>query len=218
MKGEESVWYRLGQSLERARGSLDNLPIPAMQRDGRKGRKNRKPARKRERGDADLQTLLASGAGAAGIRILRRLVERRRPGLGSLVLAGAAGAGAALLREVVVAALAHDDEGVREELAEALLAGAGEGVLYGALLEPYLPDSSLLQGVAVGTAGYFTAPLGGLRGILRPLAPYGSVPVLGSLLSGEERERSLLEEVGYGVALAVLYRSMARRSGTRGEE
>jgi hypothetical protein len=210
--------------------------VKALRKEGREGRREarkgpapRRTHRRREedRGSALLDALLhgedgrpsplaglaAAGTGTVALRLAQRLAERRRPPVAALVAAAGAGAGAGLLRELVLAVAERETGELDESLVEAVLTGAGEGMAYAALVEPWLPDSPWVQGVLLGSAGYVAAPWGGVGGLLKPLAPQRSLPVLGRLLESpdEARDRSFLEHLGYGVTLALLYHLLARR-------
>lgn len=220
MKGDGSVWYRLGAALERAR-----LALPGGGEEDRRGRPRRRRRRARQGspllellgGNSDrpfpLAGLAAAGSGTVALRLARRWADSRRPSLAALLGAAGAGAGAALARELAVAVLEREARHVDDDLMDAVLAGAGEGMIFAALVEPWLPDSPWIQGAVLGTAGYLAAPWGGVGGVLEPLAPQRSVPILGKLLEGtrKDRERPWLEHLAHGLALAFLYRALTRR-------
>jgi len=158
--------------------------------------------------------LTAAGSGTLALRSLQRWADRRRPSIGLLAAAAGAGIGAAVAREAITALLQRElPEDPAASLPEALLEGAGEGMLFAALVEPILRLPPVVQGALLGSASYATGPWGGMGVLLSPMAPYRSVPVLARLLDGEEgerrRERIFLAELGYGITLALLYRGIA---------
>lgn len=160
-----------------------------------------------------LAGLAAAGTGTVALRLARKWADRRRPPLSALLAAAAAGAGAGLLRELVLAVAEQQGGGVDEGLVESVLEGAAEGLAYGALLEPWLPESPWAQGVLVGSAGYVAAPWGGVGGLLRPLAPHRALPVVGRFLDTppKVRDRPFLQHLAFGVALALLYDLLSPR-------
>lgn len=239
MKDTGDVWFRLGELIEQARGALPGSEGSggSLRRRGRKAVSSlKKKARKSSKRSAPvsairalldrdgdtLQGLLgsplgglaAAGTGTVGLRLAQRFTDQRRPPVAALIGAAAAGAAAGLLRELVLTALHQDEEALEDGLVEAVLSGAGEGLVYAAILEPFLPDSALVQGTVLGAAGYAAAPFGGVGGVLRPIAPHRSIPLVGRLLdgAGHREDRSFVEHLGYGLTLAVLYRALARRS------
>lgn len=245
MKGKKDLWFRIGEGLERA---LQVLPVDGDDPSPRRkaGRKNRKKGKGRRlkdtastgrerlvdflgRGEGKLEELArsplgglaAAGSGTLALRMVRRWTDTRRPPLGALLGAAGTGAAAALLRELVLAALDRDDGSETEELVGSMLSGASEGLVYASFVEPFLPDSTLVQGSVLGVAGYAAAPFGGIAGVLRPLGAHRAIPVLGGLLedaSDEREDRSLVEHLAYGMLLALAYRSLFRSSrGTTDE-
>lgn len=226
MSSESSLWFRVGYALEQAR------QLPSSGRRGLAGLKDRVAARgggggadspdrqggrRREASeDGDDQTplhldgFLASGAVALGARLLDRWRPGGSSGVGALVRAGAAGAVAALLVELVRPLLRSDTSApeLDGEAAEHLLAGAGQGLVYGGVLEPWIPGPPILKGTVFGSAEYLLNPSGGVTHLLGSRSPLGRVPVVLKILEGiEGRDRSFLEHLTFGVAMAVLYGS-----------
>jgi len=127
-----------------------------------------------------------------------------------LLRAGAAGAGAALLREMVDPLL-HGEKRLAPlgpESAEAALAGAARGLLYGSVLEPRLPGPRALRGVLYGTLEYAVSPWGGLTSLLGERAPHRRIPLLQGLFEDYALgDDTYFDHLAFGVALALLYGS-----------
>jgi hypothetical protein len=151
--------------------------------------------------------LIAVGAGSVVTRIFSLWPSRAGPGLFRLFRAGAAGAAAAFLAELARPALTGKATvtPLEQELTDILLAGAGRGLLYAALVEPRLPGPPLLQGAAYGSLEYALTPWGGLSELAGAKAPQAKVPALAVLLKDRGADEHLVEHVAFGVALALLY-------------
>jgi hypothetical protein len=244
MKGKKDLWFRIGEGLERALQVLpgerdDPGPLRKARRKKGKGRRrkgSRPGAAKRltdllgegegkleELARSPLGGLAAAGTGTMALRLVKRWTDTRRPPMWALLGAAGTGAAAALLRELVLAGLDSEEGDGTDDLVAAMLSGASEGLVYASVLEPFLPDSTVVQGSVLGAAGYAAAPFGGISGVLRPLGVHRSIPVLGGLLEDAEEQRedrSLVEHLAWGMLLAVAYRSLFRdrsSSGTTGE-
>jgi hypothetical protein len=90
-------------------------------------------------------------------------------------------------------------------LVDQLLAGAGKGVIYTAVLDPVLPGPPVVRGAMVGSAEYLAAPWGGLLRKLSRLSPVERLPVVGALLdAGEAEEDPFLAHLLFGIALGLL--------------
>lgn len=205
MPQESSLWFRLGYAAERALARVG--PGDPDESRGLAGvvARRRASGRKDDSGDA-LTRVLSAGVGAAATRILERWDGRKRPGLGSLVRAGIAGATAALLVELARPLLVDEVEPDARGLVDELLAGAGAGLVYAALVEPRVPGPLLMRGAVYGTAEYAAAAWGGLGEVLKPLTPQERIPLVGDVLTdGVSRGRSYLEHLAFAVALAELY-------------
>ena len=114
---------------------------------------------------------------------------------------------AAFLAELVRPALTGKkaETPLEEELTDILLAGAGRGLLYAALVEPRIPGPALLQGTAYGGLEYALSPWGGLSELAGSSAPQAKIPALSILLKDRGADEQLVEHVAFGVALALLY-------------
>jgi len=152
----------------------------------------------------DLQRAAVMAITAAGSTALKRWVGNRRPRIGRLLRGAAAGAGAAGLL-AAYRALTRQHQPASGELVDEILAGAGKGVIYTAILDPLLPGPSLLRGATLGTAEYLAAPWGGLLRRMSHLSPVERIPVVGALLdAGEAEDDPFLAYLLFGVALGLL--------------
>jgi hypothetical protein len=215
MAAKHSIWYHLGHALERARHT-------PPERDRVTGLVRRKAELERTREERlarpalpSSDELLATGIAVVVERVLAGWSGRGSPGFTRLVRAGAAGAAAALLIDLVRPLItgSRDRHVVDEGTADRLLAGAGQGLLYGSIVEPRLPGPAILKGAAFGSVEYLADPAGGLSGLLGSHAHPGPLRVLEHLREGVAAEqRTYLEHVMFGVALAALYGSGPRRA------
>lgn len=167
--------------------------------------------------EAALEVLLAGAAGSLLARLFNLWPGRGKAGPLAWARGAAAGAGATLVAELVRPVLGGPGRlpvVLDDELADAVLAGAGRGLVYAAVLEPRLPGPTPLRGAAYGALEYAVSPWGGVGELLGPANPGRKIPVLGPLLEegGAEGEASLAEHVAFGVALALIYgRTVYRR-------
>ena len=216
MAGKNSIWYHLGHALERARhGAPDRRAVRGLSE-----RKTGSKALKKHSEDASpipsADELMAAGAAVVVDRVLASWTGRKAPGVGRLIRAGAAGAAAALLLDLVrpLVTGSRDRPILDEGTTDRLLAGAGQGLVYGSIVEPRLPGPAVVKGAVYASAEYWADPLGGLSGLLGGHAPARHLPVLGAVLDSlEDHERAYLEHLVFGIALALLYES---RSSSRG--
>ena len=147
-----------------------------------------------------LNRAVATALTAAGATALRRWAGRRRPPASRLLRGALAGAGAAV---VATGWRALRDEPI--DLTDALLLGAGRGVVYTAILDPVLPGPPAVRGALAGTIEYMASPWGGAFGPLSSLTPAQKLPVVGALLeAGDEADDSFVSCVLYGLALGLL--------------
>jgi hypothetical protein len=147
-----------------------------------------------------LNRAVATALTAAGATALRRWAGRRRPPASRLLRGALAGAGAAMVSTGWRAFRGED-----LDLADALLLGAGRGVVYTAILDPVLPGPPALRGALAGAIEYMATPWGGAFGPLSSLTPAQKLPVVGALLeAGDESEDSFVSCVLYGLALGLL--------------
>lgn len=213
MSSDSTIWYRVGYALERAR-RRDSSP--------REGTNGRKPTRSRSGTDdrPDWPTaddLIASGAAALAGKLLSAWSPTRKVTFTRLLRAGLAGAGAALLVELMRPLLGGRAElpEVDGETGRRLLAGAGQGVLYGAVVEPRVPGPPLLKGAAFALAEYMAHPAGGLAHLLGGHTPLGRIPGIAGVLDElEPEDREYVEHLAFGVALALLHGSSPPLDGS----
>lgn len=213
---EESLWYRLGWALEEVMASL-----PPRLGGGRS------PSNAKESKAAPGEVGGVSGAPASPIpglllsvgstlftSALGRWVGRRSFPLGFLARGALAGAGAAAA-VLALKILSNRREAGRaetlEEVGDELLAGAGRGVLYAALLNPYLPGPPILRGALAGSADYLATPIGGLFSSIQHLSPIRKLPIVSVLLeTGDAEEDPYLTFLLHGTILGLLYGSPNR--------
>jgi len=222
MASEQSIWYRIGYALERAkqappaaRQTLSGL-AERIASDGSAKHSVEKPPPRESWPTVD--ELIASGATALVARVLDGWRPRRKAGVARLLRAGTAGAGAALLVDLVRPLLQGRAElpGLDRETADRVLVGVGRGLVYGAAVEPRVPGPAAVKGALFGSAEYAMDPMGGLSHLLGPHAPQGRLPVVAHLLEElDPHDRAFLEHVAFGIALAVLYGSSPSSNGIR---
>jgi len=206
MSKKQNLWYQVGYALESARSRL-----PASTGTTLTKLSQTKPSQKGGASDdigaKVFDALMTVGAGSMLTRALSLWPGRRTPGIFRLFRAGVSGAAAAFLAELVRPALTGkpSDASLEEELTDILLAGAGRGLLYAALVEPRVPGPSLLQGAAYGSLEYALTPWGGLGKLAGSKAPQGKIPALSVLMQDRGDDELLVEHIAFGVALALLY-------------
>jgi len=201
MPKKETFWYRAGYALETLRKRLPDAPGEAA---------SQEVSRPTPRQDVSLKVLdalMTVGAGSVLTRVLSVWPARRGPGLIRLFRGGVAGAAAGFLAELLRPALTGKKAGapLEEELTDILLAGAGRGLLYAALVEPRVPGPALVQGAAYGGLEYALSPWGGLGKLAGAKAPQSRIPALSVLLKDRGADEQLVEHIAFGVALALLY-------------
>ncbi len=229
MPPKKSLWYRLGYALERARhgrargpARLRSLAERAAEEAGARlrGPKRGSAPRRRKRDAEPERTtdeLLALGLTAVAANVLEVWRPARPVTFGRMVRAAATGAAAAVAVEALRALLEADEAAPDpSDVAERVVLGAGQGVVYGAVFEPRIPGPPLLKGALYGTAEYTLGPLGGLSGLLGPATPLRRVPLLSDLLAGVgEDGRTYLDHLLYAMTLSLLYGSSPARRGIR---
>jgi len=222
MASDEDFWYNVGYALEQVKRKAEaargraNGPGPRL---AGLAERLRDATRSDDVPWLD-ERLVATAATAVLGQVLSVWRPRRATGVFSILRAGVAGAGAALVIEVARPLLTGGralPELGRDTL-DRLLMGLGDGLVYGAVVEPRLPGPAVLKGALFGAAEYAVTPMGGLARLFGSATPQGRIPVVGNLLDDlEPQERLLLEHVVAGIAMAILYGSLEDSSGMRGE-
>lgn len=221
MASDDSIWFRIGHAVERARHGVPS-PVRAHGRSGSRGRGGGSDGTALSVPDLpSSDELIAAGVTLIVDRAFAVWGGRSAPGVGSLLRSGLAGGAAALLVNLV-GPLLRDEmglPGLDRDTVEDLLAGIGQGLVYGAVIEPRVPGPAVLKGVVYGSAEYSLVPLGGLGRILGSHAPQRKLPFIGALLDGPDGpERAYLEHLIFGIALALIYESSSSSSGMRPDE
>lgn len=217
MSSQQSIWYRLGYALERtrqapAKGARKLATLKERRPDG----EPKRPALPTPSEWPSADQLVASGLVALVAKTLDVWRPRRKAGIRGLLKAGLAGAAAALALEVVRPLLHGRTEvpELSEDTLNRMLTGAGQGLVYGAVLEPRLPGPSILKGTLYGSAEFAMDPMGGVAKLLGPHAPLKRLPLLGHLLEDlNPDERDYVEHLAFGVALAVIYEAGRSSNG-----
>ena len=219
MPPKQSLWFRLGYALERARQGP-----PAAGR-SLKGLAERQAKPGNAEGECGpklawptIDDVVTSGAAAAVAKVLIGWKPRTKTATLRLLRAGAAGAGAALMVDIL-RPLLRGESGVGpldRETGDRLLAGIGQGLVYGAVVEPRVPGPTLVKGALYGTAEYAVDPVGGLSRLLGTHAPQHRLPVIGHILEDvDPHDRAYVEHVIFGVALALFYGPSPSSNGIR---
>lgn len=154
--------------------------------------------------------LISTGAMLLLDRVIPARGRDRRPGFTGLLRAGAAGAAAALVVDLVRPLLSGNAElpVLDRGTVDRVLAGVGQGLVYGALVEPRVPGPAFVKGALYGSVEYAADPMGGLHTLLGQHTPQGRLPGVAEFLEGlDAHDRAYLEHVVFGIALAVLYES-----------
>jgi len=222
MISEESFWYRVGYALER--GRRPSAPREWKRLAGLAERASRvypnvPPNTRTTNGSAEgfaVEQMVSVGIAALAGRLLDVWRPSRPAGFKRLAWAGASGAAAALLVEAVRPFLRGESEypAFDRDTADRILIGLGQGLLYGAVIEPRVPGPSVLKGALFGSAEYAADAAGGLIRILGAHAPQRRLPFVGRMLEEiDPHDRVYLEHLAFGVALAILYGSSAPSNG-----
>jgi hypothetical protein len=232
---DQSVWYRLGYTMEKAREQAPRLAERAGEQVGRRTRspRLRSPAERQvdEAVGAEIDppaggallpgfsptgepwdAVLTAAAAALAGKLLDTLPRRRKTGVFSLVRAGAAGAGAALLRELLRPLITGQprDQPLAESARGVALAGAARGFIYGGLIDPRVPGPPIVRGAAYGLIEHLVSPWGGLTEIAGARAPHRTIPFLADLFEDfEPSDDTLVDHLVFGIALAAIYGAWA---------
>ena len=219
MPPKQSLWFRLGYALERAR---EGPPAAGRSLRGLAEQQTKPLKAEGESGPGpawpSIDSIVASGASAVVAKVLNGWKPQRKASTLRLLRAGAAGAAAALLVDML-RPLIRGEPGVGpldKETVDRLIAGIGQGLVYGAVVEPRIPGPTLVKGALYGTVEYAVDPVGGLSRLLGPHAPQHRLPVIGHLLEDlDPYDRAYAEHMVFGVALALLYGSSPSSNGIR---
>jgi hypothetical protein len=166
-----------------------------------------------------IDNIVATGGTAAVTKLLNGWKPRRKTAVLRLLHAGVAGGAAALLVDVL-RPLLRGASGVGpldRETGDRVLAGIGQGLVYGAVVEPRVPGPTMVKGALYGTAEYAADPAGGISRLLGSHAPQHHLPLLGHLLEDlDPHDRVYVEHLVFGVALALLYGSSESSPSSNG--
>ncbi len=225
MASHDSIWFRLGHAIERARTGAPGAGKAVVGLSHLWAK--REPGRSVERSEGprsalpSADDLMTAGVALIVDRVLGGWGRRVDPSFSKLVRAGAAGAAAALVVDLVRPLLQGNPElpVLDRRTVDRLIAGIGQGLVYGAVVEPRLPGPALVKGALFGSVEYAADPIGGLSGLLGSHTPQNRLPVIGDLLEElDSHDRAYLEHVVFGIALAVIYESNPSNNGIRPEE
>ncbi len=210
---DRSLWYTLGRAVESVASAFPGPSDPERPRSPRppndsRGRRGSASAPGGPEGTTYPLGLLAGGSAALLGAVLAKRLVTHRPSSWRLARGALAGAAAAALvfaaRELGGSRRADEREDDQDPLDE-LLGGAGRGLIYAALIDPYLPGGPLLKGALTGTLDYALAPAGGLFRSLEPLSPIRRVPVVSALLEvGSSEADPYLAHLCNGLLLGLL--------------
>jgi len=202
--------------MERARRSTSSTRTKLAGLEERAGRTSKKVRRAGTDPAPPTDDIVSAALMLAAGKLLDVWRPRGKTKLWTVLRAGVAGAGAALLLDLLEPLLEGRPRVGRFDghTGDKLLAGAGQGLLYGTVVEPRLPGASLLKGAIFGTAEYAADPAGGLSRMVGAHAPLMRVPWVRRLLDDlDAHERTFLEHLTFGIALALLYGSSPSSSG-----
>jgi hypothetical protein len=226
MISEESFWYRVGYALERGRrpsaprewkrlAGLAERASRVYANSGASAGSDAHPTNGSAEGFA-VEQVVSMGIAALAGRLLDVWRPKRRAGFKRLAWAGASGAAAALLVEAARPFLRGESDysAFDRDTADRILIGLGQGLLYGAVIEPRVPGPSVLKGALFGSAEYAADAAGGLVRVLGTHAPQRRLPFVGRMLEEiDPHDRVYLEHLAFGVALAILYGSSEPSNG-----
>ncbi|MBT8487936.1 MAG: hypothetical protein HKN72_05670 [Gemmatimonadetes bacterium] len=220
MASDTSIWYQLGHALERARHTAPTprAVVTGDDEDNGEGSDSLTIPRPEIPSSDELMT---AGIALVVDKALEGWTGRRQPGLMLLLRAAAAGAAAALLTDLIRPLLRGDAElpTMDPDTAGRILAGLGQGLVYGGVVEPRLPGPALLKGAVFGSLEYAVRPMGGLTGILGSHTPQRKIPFVGDVLDGlDGDDRAYLEHLVFGIALALIYESGPSSNGMSPDE
>jgi hypothetical protein len=212
MAERTDFWFRVGYALERAaQSSVRRTPRLASISQRKVG------DRKAKKGEPGLWALLGDDPGEAvrtiGLGIMGRLTDRRvsRP---TLWVGATAGAAVAATRAIIRPLVQGDTHRIGEDVIEEALRGAAHGMVYAAVVAPWLPGPVLVRGTIYGVASYLASSVGGLPRLLGPISPHRHVPFLSTRVAPDPVDEALWEHLLLGIGLAAAYESSASSRGT----
>ncbi len=223
MASTNNIWFQIGHAIERARHGVPAKGTSVASLRDRLAQREEERAQERETRSPvpTSDDLMTAGVAMIVDRVLGSCGRRAEPGFTRLLRAAASGAAAALIVDLV-RPLLRGEPGLPvldRDTADRIIAGAGQGLVYGAVVEPRVPGPSLAKGVLFGSAEYMADPLGGVSGLLGQHAPQNRLPVVGDVLDRlEDHEQAWLEHVAFGIALAVIYESSDSSNGILNDE
>jgi hypothetical protein len=223
MASTNNIWFQIGHAIERARHGVPAKGTSVASLRDRLAQREEERAQERETRSPvpTSDDLMTAGVAMIVDRVLGSWGRRAEPGFTRLLRAAASGAAAALIIDLV-RPLLRGEPGLPvldRDTADRIIAGAGQGLVYGAVVEPRVPGPSLAKGVLFGSAEYMADPLGGVSGLLGQHAPQNRLPVVGDVLDRlEDHEQAWLEHVAFGIALAVIYESSDSSNGILNDE
>ncbi|MCH1570401.1 MAG: hypothetical protein L7S64_03590 [Longimicrobiales bacterium] len=223
MASTNNIWFQIGHAIERARHGVPAKGTSVASLRDRLAQREEERAQERQTRSPvpTSDDLMTAGVAMIVDRVLGSWGRRAEPGFTRLLRAAASGAAAALIVDLV-RPLLRGEPGLPvldRDTADRIIAGAGQGLVYGAVVEPRVPGPSLAKGVLFGSAEYMADPLGGVSGLLGQHAPQNRLPVVGDVLDRlEDHEQAWLEHVAFGIALAVIYESSDSSNGILNDE
>jgi len=223
MASTNNIWFQIGHALERARQGVPakDSSVASLRDRLAKREEQREKERDARPPVPTSDDLMAAGVAMVVDRVLGSWGRRENPGFTRLLRAAASGAAAALIVDLV-RPLLQGEPGMPvldRATADRMIAGAGQGLVYGAVVEPRVPGPPVAKGVLFGSAEYMADPLGGVSGLLGRHAPQNRLPVVGDVLHRlEDHEQAWLEHVAFGIALAVIYESSDSSNGILGDD
>ena len=223
MASKDNIWFQIGHAIERARhGVPAKSTSVASLRDRLAEREDQRTTKRRAQPPIPTpDDLMAAGIGMLVDRVLGSWGRRQDPGFTRLLKAAASGVAAALIVDLVRPLLQGDTRlpVLDRQTADRMIAGAGQGLVYGAVVEPRVPGPPVAKGVLFGSVEYLADPLGGVGELLGRHAPQNRLPVVGDVLNRlEDHEQQWLEHVAFGIALAVIYGSSDSSKGIVGDD
>lgn len=204
MTDRTDVWYRIGYSLASLRaGARETQGPPPTPRDGST--------------ENPFDALIAATVSAVAGRAVAGLTGSSEASVTRVVRAGLAGAAATLVLRVLRSRVLRTGDAAGDATTE-VMAGAARGILYGSVVDPWLPGPGLAKGALFGALEYSISPLGGLDRILGAASPHRTIPMLAAIMDTDELTAdTLLEHVVFGATVGLLYGSRTSSNGTTDE-